>query len=200
MVRPLECVPTATLFRVGLLAVLIAFPALAQIPQERPEWCGKPNIVVPLPEGTSFRSSNNGESYFTLRLKDGMSKTIDLGIVEDVPQVCPISGDRLLVFGHIAGGDGPDVSIISQIDGNTLDGLGGRDPVVSPDQHWIVRRGWYGRFYEIQTDEYFLYDLTKTPAANADPARLGPSGRPIYPISNVPFDQIDYDREQVHEF
>ena len=99
-----------------------------------------------------------------------MSKTLDLGIVEDVPQVCPISGDRLLVFGHIAGGDGPELSIISGIDGQILDRLEGRDPTVSPDQLWIVRRGWYGRFFEILTEEYFLYDLTKSRAANADPA------------------------------
>lgn len=154
---------------------------------------------MPVPDGVAF-SAKDYPAVFTLRLKNGAVKSVDMGITEDVPQVCPISRDRLLVFGRVAGGDGPFLWIISQIDGTTLDDIGGRDPIVSPDQQWIIYRRWFGQFYEIKTDEYFVYDLSATPAQNASRSPGMPPGRAVYPITNIPLNEVDYDRDRVHSF
>ena len=186
------------------VAVLLAGGAVGQIPQDRPELCGRPNEGVPLPPGTGF-SFTSDAAEFALRLKDGSIKTVDLEVADAVQQVCPISGDRLLVFGTVSE-DGPLVWIISQIDGSKLDTLGSRNPVLSPDQHWIAYRKFYGRFFDIKTDEYLLYDLTRIHAGKPAPGQRArddkPANRQMYPVtpSHSVFDNVEYDRNRLHTF
>jgi hypothetical protein len=192
-------------YRACAMALLSVTGALAQVPQDRPELCGKPNQAVPLPRGTDFVWTPT-TAELRLSLKDGTSKTIDLEQADTVPQVCPIDGDRLLVFGTVRGEDGPFVWIISRKDGTKLDLLGSRSPVVSPDQQWIVYRHFYPRRSEILTESYLLYHLSEDPAANRLPAEVpgetNPPGRQIYPVTadHAPFNNILYDPKRVHAF
>ena len=135
------------------LAVLAASLGLAQIPQERPELCGGSAKTVPLPAGTMFSFSQTA-SDFTFKLSNGATKTLDLDPAEEMLQVCPIAGDRLLVFGTVGGGHGPSIWIISRVDGAKLDVLELRSPTVSPDQQWVAYRRFYPRFSEICGDDY----------------------------------------------
>ena len=50
-----------------------------------------------------------------------------------------------------------------------LDIFGARDPVVSPDRHWLVYRERYPTRVEVVWEQYLLYDLTKDAAYNAVP-------------------------------
>lgn len=186
------------------LALLVILAAQAQIPQYRPELCGKPGQTVPLPPGTMFSyPAVEGRANLTLLLKDGSAKTIDLVLPSSVPQVCPIAGDKLLVFGDFA--DGPHVWIISQIDGKVLDHIGSRTPVVSPDQHWLIYRQFYPRNAVIIAEFYFLYDLTKDAAGNLprkpEPGWHDPGGRQVYPVTTNHF-PLGHDEkaEPTHEF
>jgi hypothetical protein len=204
MITQLSVLAATRVLRIALVLLLVT-AVLSQIPQDRPELCGPRKGAIPLPPGTTFALSR-GSSDFTLRLKDGTLKVIDLEAPEEVQQVCPIKEDRLLVFGAVGGGDGPFVWILNQVDGARLDLIGSRNPVLSPDQHWIAYRKFYGRFSEIFTDEYLLYDLTKDRAGNLLPSEVpaegNPPGRQMYPATakHVPFNNILYDPKRVHTF
>jgi hypothetical protein len=177
----------------------------SQILQDQPELCGKPGETVPLPEGTTFTYSDGLPADLTIKLRDGSMKTINLEVASSVPQVCPIAGDRLLVFGTVVDEDGPHVWILSQIDGKVLDHIGSRDPVVSPNQHWLVYRKFYPPRVEIVTESYLLYDLTKDAAGNRlrneEPGYPVRPGRQVYPVTahHIPFHIMD-SLEPLHEF
>jgi hypothetical protein len=157
-----------------------------------------------LPGGTVFRTSE-GFGELTLKLKDGTMKTADLGLASDVVQVCPIAGDRLLVFESVLGGDGPHVTILSQIDGRELDRIGSRDPSVSPDQHWLVYRQFYAPRAPITTEAYMLYNLSTDRHANRAPELESkiprPGGRQLYPVTTDGFFRRDDEvLEPLHDF
>lgn len=176
-----------------VLTVLAPGGAYSQIAQDRPDLCGRSGESIPLPPGTTF--SVKESSDLTIRLRNGRTATIDIDPAESVLQICPIAGERLLVFGTVAGGDGPLVWIISLEDGTKLDGIGARSPSVSPDQRWIAYRKFYPRFSALYTDEYLIYDLAKSPSGS--PAAV----RQMYPptVNHAPFYGA-YDENRLHTF
>jgi len=183
-----------------VIASLLSAPASAQIQQDHPEYCGtQRDSFVPLPEGTSFYAPDSG-GHLTIKQTDGTLKVIGLPLPDAVRQVCPINGSRLLVFGSVAGGDGPHVWIVSQIDGAILDHIGSRAPATSPNQRWIIYRKFYAPRSKIHTDSYDLYDLSKDAAANRLPAG-GVEGLQVYPVTkdHVPFG-LDDELEPLHSF
>jgi hypothetical protein len=109
------------------------------------------------------------------------------------------------VFESVLGGDGPHVSIVSQRDGTVLDRIGSRNPMISPDQHWLIYRQFYPANVTIVAESYLLYDLKKDVAGNRPPeldARFPrPSGRQVYPVSTDHF-ALRYDEVlgPTHEF
>ena len=138
----------------------------------------------------------------TITLTDGSTKTIDLDVADSITQVCPISKNRLLVFGPIGGGDGYAIWVLSNTSGAILDTIGARDPSVSPDQHWIAYRQRYPPNAEIPAEEYMLYDLTKDAAGNqlTDPQYGNPPGRLMYPVTqnHTPMGNLEITPEQAH--
>lgn len=178
----------------------------AQIPQNQPELCGRPGQTIPVPEGTTFSYSADGApANLTMTIKDGSAKTVDLGVADAIPQVCPIAGNRLLVFGNVAGEDGPHVWIMNQVDGRVIDHIGSRGPVLSPDQRWLMYRQFYPPRVQIVTENYLLYDLAKDAAGNrewdGDPGYPRPEGREVYPVTanNIPLHPMDK-LEPLHDF
>jgi hypothetical protein len=180
-------------------SILAATSAFAQIRQDRPELCGRANETVALPAGTTLNAAT-GE--FGLTLMDGSHKMIDLYPAEEILEVCPISRDRLLVFGTVAGGDGPHLWILSRVDGTVVDHIGSRSPSTSPHEHWIIYRQFYSRRTVYPNEHYLLYDLTKAPKENGFAGDDGPAGRQVYPVTagGVPSDKIEFDEDKRHNF
>jgi hypothetical protein len=129
-----------------------------------------------------------------------------MGVVR-VDEVCPLDGDRLLIFATEGAGDAT-IFIVSHSTGAVLDSFLVQTPSVSPDQHWLAMRDWMIPSSRIPvSDQYMLYDLTKNAAANrrypgaasGDALRYG---RTMYPVvrNHVPFENHGVEPEQVHGF
>jgi hypothetical protein len=192
-------------WRAWTLALALALPVLGQIAQDHPELCGKPNAYVPLPSNVSAVSSGDLESILTIRL-GGSAVNIRMGAVEHVLEVCPIGGNKLLVFGLAHDPSGYDIYLIDATTGAKLDSFTVSDPAVSPNQHWLATREWEPGYVDPPSSvQYYLYDLTKDAAGNKLPGvdyRYVPHlGRTMYPATpkHLPFEN-DQPPERKHIF
>jgi hypothetical protein len=179
---------------IGLATALIA---RAQIQQTSPELCGRPHgTVVSIPAGVAA-SVDHSIDRGTISVA-GLNKTIDIpGVVSYITQVCPLPDSRLVVFGNSY--QSTNVSILDVRTGVLLDNFYATDPVMSPNQQWIV----YETFYPAHTDErvsdeYRLYDLTKNATKNrvegSNPEDSISVGSVIFPLV-----QNGVQAEQRHE-
>lgn len=190
---------------VCLLGLCLAAPGTAQIVQNHPELCGKPDQLVPTPPGVTVDVSGLTNIIVTLGTGD-TQKRIELpGFVEEVHEVCPLDRGRILLFGSI-GDSAYDFILLDANSGTLLGRSLAYDPAVSPDQHWLAYRVFHPRHTELPYMElYMLYDLTKDAAGNqppgVDPNYVHAKGRLMYPSvpNHVPFEEFDLPPEQLHE-
>jgi len=133
---------------------------------------------------------------------------VETKIYARVEQVCPIASGRYLVFGRTSA-NSYQVFILNGDTGGIADKFEAYDPVVSPDQHWLVRRDFYSGHSEVPfSEEYLLYDLTRDAAGNTagtpTPYTEGMRGRVIYPVvaDEKPFEHAAYalPEQQMHVF
>lgn len=74
-------------------------------------------------------------------------------------QICPLPGDQLVWFGELNENYG--VYRIDRRTGTIIDSFGGRDPMMSPDQHCLIMRPFrHFRSEQSASEEYLPYDLT----------------------------------------
>jgi hypothetical protein len=179
---------------IGLATALIA---RAQIQQTSPELCCRPHgTVVSIPAGVAA-SVDHSIDRGTISVA-GLNKTIDIpGVVSYITQVCPLPDSRLVVFGNSY--QSTNVSILDVRTGVLLDNFYATDPVMSPNQQWIV----YETFYPAHTDEpvsdeYRLYDLTKNAKKNRAEGS-NPGGSIAVGVVIFPLVQNDVEAEQRHE-
>lgn len=196
----------------GQLRHLVAMPmvascfsllALGQVAQDHPELCGNANAAVPLPTDVSVTLDSSTASA-ELRVKASGHTVRFPGVMEEVQQVCRISPDKWIVFGKAT----PalyNIEIVRPSDGSLLDSFYGFNPVIAPNQHWLVR----GKFYPVQavtSDEYLIYDLTQDWAHNRSPGvsreDMDLVGRVMYPVvkGNEPFYSVNLPPQQTHIF
>lgn len=185
-----------------LLLCCLTNKAHAQISQDRPELCGSVESAR-LPDGISISTAvGQGTSELSINYPKA---TIRLpGVQDEIRQVCSIPGHRILVFG--AAGGSYNVTIVDLAHGVVADSFYAYDPVTSPDQHWIVSRAYYPPRSQVRfSEEYLLYDLTKSREANqlvpASP-QADLAGLVIYPVvkNGTPFERTALSEEQVHTF
>lgn len=86
---------------------------------------------------------------------------------------------------------GTDVFIVDKAKASILDSFLSFDPVMSPDQRWIVYQKTFPLHGVEATEEYLIYDLTKSPAQNrpdGDTTNHEDVGTTIYPpgMKNLP--------------
>ena len=124
----------------------------------------------------------------------------------NVDQVCPISKSRLLFFGSTIPG-AYEIAIVDQGASKLVDLLDAYDPVVSPNQRWMVFRDFYAPQSDVPfSEEYLLYDLTKDKTANRMPGltlyTADVAGRVVYPQVNQgsPFEHSGLKANQTHRF
>ncbi len=179
------------------LSVLLGNAALyGQIGQQRPELCGKREFV-PTP-------SNVLVTQEALIVSPPNSSTVvKTNFFGTIEQVCPIQSGRYLVFVQAPSGGSYEIIILNGKTGAVMDRFRTYNPVVSPDQHWMVYQAFYPRGSD-PSDEYLLYDLSKNAAENTMPK---PSwftesmrGKVIYPVvaDGTPFHNIGLPDEQRH--
>jgi hypothetical protein len=120
-------------------------------------------------------------------------------LISEIAEVCPLSDGRLVVFGDMGGAVA--VYLIDKTKASVMDMFWAYYPVISPDQRWIA----YLKFYPLHgvegSNQYMIYDLTKTPTQNRpddEPKHtidvgvvIFPPGHQNYPGSNtqLPKDQ-----------
>ena len=187
-----------------LFAVPFSGTATAQLLQRRPDFCGTPGALIPLPRNVSAVSySQKGYSDFFVR--DG-APPVRLDMDEVIDQVCELPDHRIAAFGS-SGPYGTNVSIIDTEKGALVDTFLVYDPVLSPDKRWLVYRKFFPRQTDLPaSDEYLLYDLLKSPAQNrpSEPFSMdrldADVGTPIYPLGwkNESGDNIGAPENQRH--
>jgi hypothetical protein len=117
-----------------------AFAGYGQIAQSHPELCGIPDGVVVLPRNITAAESG---AATILTIKLGLSlKSIRMGAVDEIHQICPIPGGELVSFGFTGGVGAYDIEIIDGSRGSVLDSFWAYSPVMSPDQRWLVYRSF----------------------------------------------------------
>ena len=182
-----------------LFSIVIVFPALGQINQISPEVCGTPNIAVPLPPNIrATLDPSTGEGSLYIGVGDTSRKISLPGVVNEVDEVCPLKDGRLAVFAFAEKGGLGEVYLINRADGSLLDYLWGFAPAMSPNQRWLVYRKFYPARTELPvSEEYLLYDLTKSPAQNRPPgialSDYANVGSAIFPVGqkNLEGDNIE---------
>jgi len=178
---------------------------LGQIAQDHPELCGNETRIVPVPGSLSAAiDRSNGVAVLTLQMT-GSAHAVKLpGVQQEIREVCPISGNRLIVFGwyqtiHV-------ITVIDQTSGTVVDSFMAYDAVMSPDQHWLVMRGFYPLHPQVTPSEvYLLYDLSQSAAANRHgltPYTADIPGWVVYPVvpKNAPIDPADVPDSEEHRF
>jgi len=169
-----------------LIPLIFSSAASAQLSQDHPELCGGTRGFGALPTGLSVGPGNGETAGETiLKLTKGGAEG---SIIVDVPRigVCALPGDQLITFGE--SGDGN--IYMERISASSLERIGflaGRNPVVSPDAHWLVMRHFhhFALNEEEDSEVYLLYDLTKDAKANAigvTPESGNLIGKQIYPV------------------
>ncbi len=188
-----------------LSPLLLALPLFGQISQIHPELCGKPDGVVPLPPNISATVDRSvGQANLFIGPGNSAPKISLPGVVNEIDEVCPISGDRVVIFS--SSGYSSWVNVVDSMKASLVDSIHGFSAVMSPNQRWIVYGKFYPRFTELPpSSEYLVYDLTKRPAQNR-PASVAVDdyedvGAVIFPLGqkNLPFDNIDVSKNQQHQ-
>lgn len=160
------------------------------------------------PQNISVTSDESDSlSYVHFDVQGG--RTLALRGVRQISALCPIAGDRIVMFGAVAGGASSayDVAIASTAEGTLLDSWEAYTPVMSPDQRWIILR----KFYAPQTsltisEEYLLYPLWKLQSevhnAGSQNAEPPSTATVVYPLgqTNAFMSNIGVAPEQVHVF
>jgi hypothetical protein len=177
----------------------------AQIDQTHPELCAKPGGAVPIPPNFSV-TVDRSAGHADLFLGSGFSaiKVSIPSVVDEVQEVCPLPGGRLLVFG--ANYNDANLNIVDPTNATLLDSFEGFAPAMSPNQRWLAYRKFYPRHTEFDpSEEYLLYDLTKTAAQNRPPGvptddrdDVGVAIFPLVESSNAPFDNSWLPEVQQH--
>jgi len=191
-----------------LIAAAVAVRSGAQTTQSHPELCGRPDASIPVPDGVRWQPLPNSDTFTStlfLQNRDGGESGIDLETWPSMDQICPIPGDQLVLFGKF--NDNYGIERINRTTAAVIDIFEGRNPMMSPNQHWLIMRPYrHFRSQRSNSEEYMLYDLTVDAAKNRMPgltALTGAlTGRPVYPVPNdgMPFDFEDQPPEVTHEF
>jgi hypothetical protein len=204
--REARTVKNHRLIKLFLIAATGTAGCAAQIIQAHPELCGRPGTSAPVPDGLRWVPPAEGDGTYTsslfLKNAKGESK-IDLGPTLD--QICALPGDQLVLFGEF--NENYDVDRIDRKTATVIDSFAGRNPMMSPDQHWLIMRPYrHFRSQRSNSEEYLLYDLTgdaeKNRMKGLTPFTEGLVGRPVYPVTTdgVPFEFEDQTREMTHLF
>lgn len=183
---------------------LIGTTAFAQIEQTHPELCGRDAATgLSVPPMSISVDRAQGTATLSLFAKRGEKRIGLPGVVDAVSEVCPAPGGRYVVFGETS--NSTNLLIVDPSKDSVEDQFYGFDPVMSPDQRWIVYRKFYPRHHDASiSEEYLVYDLSKTRGQNRlpgiDESNWADVGRVIFPVgrTNARYDAMDLPDDRAH--
>ena len=189
-----------------LVAVTGAASCAAQVMQSHPELCGRPGTSIPVPAGVRWVPPADDDATYTSTLfLNNAAGESSIAVGPTMDQICPLPGDQLVLFGEF--NENYEIDRVDRKTAMILDTFEGRDPMMSPDQRWLIRRPWrHFRSQVSNSEEYLLYNLTASAEQNKmkglTPLTEGLVGRPVYPIPNdgIPFEFEGQPPEMTHTF
>lgn len=176
----------------------------------------QPIRVIPCGDSSGLNRSDSPAVELTympaehlILLRQG-SSVLRLRVVSDdqIEKACLTSTANLLLVTHTAQSDRYTLRILTPSLGKVDVIFDAGLPSISPDGRWLIRREWTppGAPGAV-SDEYLLYDLSKTPKENRgsdDSKQLAyhMPGRLVYPKTKEdrPFINVDVPPENAHEF
>ena len=128
------------------------------------------------------------------------------GVTDAFQEACQVPDHRLLVFG-VAGGV-YHVGIVDNQNGLLVDNFYGYSVAVSPDGRWLIMRRFYPPHGGVDfSEQYFIYDIRKSPAENRsayadDPALGDATGTLVYPVEEKgrAYDRVSLPDKDMHSF
>jgi hypothetical protein len=118
------------------------------------------------------------------------------GIQHEVRQICEVNAKELIIFGWSGA---YNINILSEDDGREIESFFAYDPVISPDQHWMIFRRFYSFHSEfVVSEEYCLYNL-QTGKEEGQRGRDG-VGKRVYPRLPEDVTFLDVPDIQTHSF
>lgn len=196
-----------TILAAAALVSFEAAPLYGQAEQEHAALCGRQSNASQPTNIHIASDESDGVSYVRLDAL-GATKTLTLPGVERIQGICPVAGNRIVIFGALASGASAayEVAIADAGNGVLLDSWDAYTPVMSPDQRWLILR----KFYPPQTaltvsEEYLLYPAWKIEPRGAPRNRNAepPSAAiVVYPPgqTNTFMSNLDVRPEQAHVF
>ena len=192
------------IFPIICFGLLCGLDLSAQVTQDHPELCG--GMSTPqIPPGLNIETNLSiGESALTVQGIPG--KLVFPNPIIEVQEVCSLSRDRAVIFGLLS----PAVYGIAIINVSKLaliDYFWALDPLLSPDQHWLMMRKFYPPNIESPvTEEYLLYDTESDARHNRGPgvslSDVTSVGRTVYPLGlpDRTTGNIVVRQDQIHDF
>jgi hypothetical protein len=173
-----------------------------------PDPCG-PGFRRQLPQNFSVLiDKGGGPARIRFRLKDSSVDIEFPSVTDEFREACQISDQRLLVFGVVAGPPLYHVGIVDSQNGVLVDSFYAYSPALSPGKRWLIMRRFYPPHAGVDfSEQYFIYDMQKSPAENriayADEPSLGDAvGTLIYPVeaNNKPYEHVNLQDSEIHSF
>lgn len=194
------------LLRHSVIAFCFLTSLRAQITQDHPELCGSQS-AIPIPANITVTiDPSRGQSTLVFKGEKGAQVPIP-GVMAEVQQICPVSSSEVVIFG-VATPSLYNVTLADIQGRQVIDSFYAYNPVISPDQHWLIMRKFYptGGISENVSEEYLLYDLKKNRVENRAPGIIPTDradvGNVVYPLgqNNLLGDNIGLPESQVHHF
>jgi len=162
-----------------------------------------------LPENFSVLiDSGGGPARIRFRSTDSAVDIEFPSVTDAFQEACQISDERLLVFGVV----GPPlyhVGIVDPKNGVLVDSFYCYSPALSPDGRRLIMRRFYPSHAgaAVFSEQYFIYDLQKSPAENRidysdDPALGDAVGTLVYPVeeNKRPYEHVNLQANEIHAF
>ena len=147
--------------------------------------CPRP-LIATGEESVAVHREGGGDVTFKL-LSVGQLRTISTTTIAQGDWLaCRARGDSTLLFGGNGKEYPSDIFRIDRRSRRIIDHFWAYSPALSPDGRWLIMREMFPLHGNVLTEQYLLYDLEATPAANRGIRFSNPdepyAGKLVFPV------------------